>query len=61
MTTEAKPKTSEGPSANQAPNPPSAAEPQPKGAVTPRKGQPDPQVAPEPGGGTPVTPNQEGG
>ena len=59
-----------------APNPPSAAEPQPKpGTATkdappapepaPRKGiggdAPSPQVAPEPPGGTPVNPEQSDG
>jgi hypothetical protein len=57
---------------NQAPNPPSAAEPQPKpgtgeqGAApppspTPHKGPKEPQVAPEPGGDTPVNPDQSDG
>ena len=57
---------------NQAPNPPSAAEPQPKPGTdaqgkapppspAPGKGTKEPQVAPEPGGGTPVNPEQSDG
>lgn len=56
----------------QAPNPPSAAEPQPKPgsgkegiapppSPAPRKGVEQPQVAPEPPGDTPVNPDQSDG
>jgi len=71
MTNPSQPASSEGPSGNQAPNPPSAAEPQPKpgapdNAAAPRppkpqKGAAEPQVAPEPGGDTPVNPDQSDG
>jgi hypothetical protein len=57
---------------NNAPNPPSAAEPQPKPAAkgqdappapspAPRKGADGEQVAPVPPGGTPVNPDQSDG
>jgi len=66
------PQTRASKSPNEAPNPPSAAEPQPKPgsdkkgvapapSPAPRKGAEHPQVAPEPPGDTPVNPDQSDG